>query len=960
MGDQIQFPSGTVTFLFTDIEGSTRLAQEHPDRWEALRARHHAILQSAMDACNGYVFQIIGDAFCVAFHTASDAVRAAVKSQIDLGAENWGNLPIAVRMGIHTGQAQLQEAGDYHGYLAMSRVQRLMSAAHGGQVVVSLAAEELVRDELPENVSLRDLGEGRLKDLIRPEHIYQLVTAGLPVDFPPIKTLDAYRHNLPTQLTSFIGREKEIEEIKQAIAEHRLVTLTGVGGTGKTRLALQVAADLLDHFPDGVWFVELAPITNPELIPQTILSAFGISDQAGLTPLQLLRDYLRDKNLLLVLDNCEHLIAASATLTDKLLNHARSLNILATSREALGIKGEMSWHVPSLSLPDVKHLPSIEGLSQYEAVSLFIDRAILAQPHFTVTKDNAPAIAQICFRLDGIPLAIELAAARVKALSADQIAKRLDDRFRLLTGGSRTALERHQTLRAAIDWSYNLLSAEEKILFCGLSVFIGGWTLEATEQVCGQEESGFDVIDLLSQLVDKSLVNAKESGNDTRYSMLETTRQYAREKLFDSNEGETSHDKHEEYFLALAEQADREIHGPRQLEWINAIETEHDNFRAALGWSISATHTEKAARLFNHLNWAVHLRSHFSELSEWFEKIIALPDIDRFPLQHAKILIRAGSWEWLQGKLSEALSHNSQAQSILTQLGLAGEAELAWSLTWLGLFTYMQSTDLLQAASYSKEAIQLHQKWGDQTGVAFSTLNLGMIQLSLKMPEAKQTLEHSLDLYNRSGDLWGIARVSQSLGSLSVSLGDFEKAQKYAEDQLRLDKRLSFSAGLSAAHDTMADLHRAQGKFTQAEEYYQKAIQLAIDLGMSYDYSLYGLSIVALGQKNYELARKRFTELFHYTQDETEKMSACDFLMGLAAVSAGLDQPERAAKLYGATLAILDTIDYKYPGNDRNEFERHIQLARKQLGEKFESLVYEGRAMTMEQAIAFALEENHE
>jgi predicted ATPase/class 3 adenylate cyclase len=953
-------PSGTVTFLFTDIEGSTKLAQQYPDQWESLRDRHHAILQAAMDAHNGYVFQIIGDAFCVAFHTASDAVSAARKSQIDLYTENWGDVPIKVRMGIHTGQAQLQPEGDYHGYLAMSRVQRLMSAAHGGQVLLSLAAQELVRDDLPENVSLRDLGERRLKDLIRPEHIYQLVIANLPVDFPPTKTLDIYRHNLPTQLTSFIGREEEMTEIKQAILDHRLVTLTGVGGTGKTRLALQVAADVLDQFSDGVWFVELAPITNTDLIPQTILSAFGVVDQPGLTPLQLLLDYAREKTLLLVLDNCEHLIEASATLADKLLNHALSLKILATSREALGVKGEMSWPVPSLSLPDLKHLPPVEGLSQYEAVSLFIDRAILAQPHFTVTKDNAPAIAQICSRLDGIPLAIELAAARVKALSADQIAKRLDDRFRLLTGGSRTALERHQTLRAALDWSYNLLSAEEKVLLCRLSVFNGGWTLEAAEQVCNQEGGGFDVLDLLTQLVEKSLVNANESGSDRRYSILETTRQYAREKLFDSNEGELLHQKHADYFLAFAEQVDKEIHGPRQLEWTDTVETEFDNFRIAFEWSISAGHTEKAAQFFNSLNWAWHLRDHFSEMSEWFEKVIALPDIEHFPLQQARLLTKAGSWEWLQGRFIEARSHLVQAQAICLELGAEGEADYAWALTWLGLITYMESVSLTEAASLAEEASQLHQKWGDQTGEAFSTMNLGMIQRALHFPSAKRTLEHSLELYTQLQDSWGIARVSQQLGNLSLQDEDFEKAQKYMEQHLFLDEKLDFRSGISAGLDNLADLHRAQGKFTEAEEYYQKAIQLAIDLGMSYSYSLGGLSMVALGQRDYQLARKRFTELFHRSREETKTISACDFLMGLAAVSAGLDQPERAAKLYGATLAILDTIDYNYPGNDRNEFERYIQLAREQLAEKFESLVNEGRAMTMEQAIAFALEENHE
>ena len=518
-------PSGTVTFLFTDIEGSTKLAQQHPDEWESLRERHHSILQSAMDAYNGYVFQIIGDAFCVAFHTAGDAVRAAVKAQTDLYSEHWGDTRIKVRMGIHTGKAEVQENGEYHGYLAMSHIQRLMSAGHGGQVLVSAATQELLMEDLPEDVSLHDLGEHRLKDLIRPEYIDQLVIPGLPVDFPPLKTLDMYRHNLPTQLTSFIGREKEMSQVARAIRDHRLVTLTGPGGAGKTRLSLQIAADLIEQFTDGVWFVELAPISDPELLPKAILSAFGVVEQPGRAILGQLTDYVREKQLLLVLDNCEHIIEACAKLADTLLNEGHALKILATSREPLGVKGEASWYIPSLSLPDQEHLPSIEQLTQYEAVQLFIERALLVQPNFSVTNANAPFVAQICTRLDGIPLAIELAASRVKALSVDQISRRLDDRLRLLTSGARTALPRQQTLRATIDWSYDLLSEQEKALFRNLSVFSGGWTLDAAEQIFTGRGREWDTLELLSRLVDKSLVQMYELTGETRYRMLETTRQ---------------------------------------------------------------------------------------------------------------------------------------------------------------------------------------------------------------------------------------------------------------------------------------------------------------------------------------------------------------------------------------------------------------------------------------------------
>ena len=377
-------PNGTVTFLFTDIEGSTKLSQEHPEEMPALLARHNEILNQSIQTHNGYVFQVVGDSFAAAFHSASDALKAALEAQRGLHNEAWSPAPIKVRMGIHTGAAQLNGSDQtiYSGYATMALTQRIMSAGHGGQVLISGATRELVRDVLPADTELLDVGEKRLKDLLRPEHLYQLNSAGLSAIFPPLKTLDAFPNNLPIQLTTFVGREKEIAELKQELEAHRLVTLTGSGGTGKTRLSLQVAADLLEKFDHGVWFVELAPLIDPDLIPQTILSAIGVQEQQGKTPLEVLKEYLHEKQVLIVLDNCEHLIEASAKVANTLLNAAPRLKILASSREALGVKGELSYPVPSLSLPDLKHLPTIEQLSQYEAVRLFIDRALLVAPHF--------------------------------------------------------------------------------------------------------------------------------------------------------------------------------------------------------------------------------------------------------------------------------------------------------------------------------------------------------------------------------------------------------------------------------------------------------------------------------------------------------------------------------------------------------------------------------------------------
>ncbi len=426
------FPSGTVSFLFTDIEGSTKLAQEQPDSWEALRARHHAILQSVMDACNGYVFQIIGDAFCVAFHTAKDGLNAAIESQQKLQTETWEGTPLKVRMGIHTGSAE-RNGNDYRGYLTMAKVQRVMSVAYGGQILLSNASAGLLRGELSGGITLRDMKEHRLKGLPDLEHLWQVVVPDLPQDFPPLQSLRETPNNLPVQLTTFIGREKEVEQIKKRLEKNRLVTLTGSGGIGKTRLSIQVASELLDDYPNGVWLVELAPITDPALVTRTVCAALDVTPQGNTSALNVLTEYLKSKKILLVVDNCEHLIDSCAQLCDSLLHACPDLRMIASSREALGIDGENAYRVPSLSLPGPND--GLHAIQESEAVKLFTERATATLPNFELSQSNTPVVAQICQRLDGIALAIELAASRVKLLNLEQIASRLDDAFRLLTGG---------------------------------------------------------------------------------------------------------------------------------------------------------------------------------------------------------------------------------------------------------------------------------------------------------------------------------------------------------------------------------------------------------------------------------------------------------------------------------------------------------------------------------------------
>ncbi len=781
-------PSGTVTFLFTDIEGSTKLAQENPDQWESLRARHHAILQNSMEAHHGYTFQIIGDGFCVAFQNARDGLNAAIQAQRKLQFENWGETALKVRMGIHTGEAELQAKGDYHGYLTLSRVQRLMSAGHGGQVLISLATESLLLNQLPDQVTLKDLGERRLKDLIQPEHIYQLGIPDLPSDFPPLKTLDVYRHNLPAQTTTFIGREQEIAEVKLELENHRLVTLTGSGGTGKTRLALQVAVDLLDDFQHGIWFIELAPLTNPDLIPQTILSALGVQEQPGKTPLAVLKDYLQEKRSMLVLDNCEHLVSASAQVASALLSVAPRLKVLASSREALGVTGELSYPVPSLKLPDIKHLPVIEQLSQYEAVRLFIDRAALVSPHFGVNQENAPFVAQICDRLDGIPLAIELAAARVKVLSVDQITKRLDDRFHLLTGGARTAVPRQQTLRATIDWSYNLLSEQEKTLLRRLAVFIGGWTLEAAEEVCSGTGIEIDqILDLMSQLVNKSLVGVETTHVGTRYRILETVRQYAREKLFDTAEASSIRARHLDYFVKLAEQAEPELVHSNQVFWLNKLDDELDNFRLALDGALMINNGEQALKIAGALGqfWWTHNRN----------------------LEEGRT--------WIRRAIETGSRNKAQAKA----------------LYWGSILARTQE-DFPTARKLSNESLDLCRILDDQEGIAKALGVLGSIDFfENEFSTAQKNWDEASRIYRQLNDQQGIAGVLNNLGHIYHAQGNLKKAQGIYEECLTICRELGNKWFLSYILGNLGDAVFAQGNLIWARELYEEGLMISGELG---------------------------------------------------------------------------------------------------------------------------------
>jgi predicted ATPase/class 3 adenylate cyclase len=963
-------PSGTVTFLFTDIDGSTRLAQRYPEAMPALLRRHNEILIQAFQVCNGFVFQIVGDSFSAAFHSAGDALNAAVSAQKLLYDEAWSPAPIKVRMGIHTGAAQLindvLQTG-YSGYATLALTQRIMSAGHGGQILLSSATRELVRDALPANSDLLDLGEKRLKDLLRPEHLYQLNAAGLPARFPPLKTLDSFPNNLPIQLTTFIGREHEIAEVKQELESHRLVTLTGSGGTGKTRLSLQVAADMLEKFEHGVWFVELAPLTDPELIPQTILSAMSVQEQQGKTPLNLLEEYLHNKKSVIVLDNCEHLIESSARLANALLNAAPALKIMASSREALGVKGELAYPVPSLKLPDIKHLPILEQLSQYEAVRLFIDRASLVSPRFNVDENNAPFIAQICCRLDGIPLAIELAAARVKMMSVEQISARLDNRFRLLTGGARTALPRQQTLRALIDWSYDILTEPERLLLCRFSVFAGGWTLDAAEEVCvGQDAilsgeavskddiSSYDVLDLLTQLVNKSLVVVIEhsQSGETRYRMLETIRQYAREKLLEVGGGEAIRDQHLAYFVKLIEQAEPELYHSNQVFWLNKLEDEIDNFRTAVEWAL-AKDVESGLRIAA-IPWRFWLgRTYLQEVNKWLKQL--LEQYKAINALHAQALAIHSLCRFRQGDFSETIK--LAKQSLEMARTLSDKQTEALSLAFLGVFMVAQGT-VGDGTPLLEQALAIYRLLRDKVGQADTAERLAINNND--MERAIAYTKESLALARELGDLSGMVFRLCWLSRLMFWTGDFISPIAWLEEALSISRQLGNQRSELDVIHTYGDLSYWQGNYPQAITHFENLIQLSEKIGDHYQglWAQVKLAYTVLRQGEIKQAHEMFSESIQNTQKAGLTIALVFAVEGLASLYVSQGRPERAARLFAWADAMREKIGDHRPPVEQASVERDLAIISSKLEDAdFARFSAEGPAMTVEEAVALALKE---
>jgi predicted ATPase/class 3 adenylate cyclase len=718
-------PTGTVTLLFTDIEGSTRLWERDPEAMSKALVRHDELLRNAFEALGGFVFKMVGDAFYVAFSTAPEAVEAALDAQKSLLSAEWEAVgPLRVRMALHTGTAEERD-GDYFGP-TLNRVARLLSAGHGGQVLLSLSTEELVRGQLPPGAELRDLGVRRLKDLFGSEHIFQLSAPELPPSFPPLGTLDVRLNNLPIQPTPLLGRESEVAEITDLLRSEdvRSLTLTGTGGTGKTRLALQSAAELIDEFEDGVFFVALAPISDSGLVASTVAGTLSVSESAGRALEEDLRDYLSNKELLLILDNFEQVVDA-APLVGELLSGCPGLKVLATSRTPLRIYGEHEYAVRPLEVVDPGHLPPIETLRQNEAIRLFTERAHAAKTDFSLTNENAPAVAEICARLDGLPLAIELAAARMKLLSPQAICSRLGDPLKFLTGGARDLPERQRTLRGAIAWSHALLDEGEQALFARLSVFSGGCALEAVEAICDAEgDLSIDVLEGLSSLVDKSILRQEERvEEEPRFAMLETLREYARERLEASGNAEKTRRLHAGYFLALAERGESKRREPEEAAWLEHLDVEHDNMRAALSWTLESEEAELGLRLAGTLWRFWWMRGHYDEGRRWLEE--ALAKDGGAPVARTKALEAVG---WLaddQGDIDRAVAAAEEGLRISARAQIPSRVTASF-LRMLGSAAYVRG-DHDQAARLYEDSLTLSREAGDERSVASSLLQLGNV-----------------------------------------------------------------------------------------------------------------------------------------------------------------------------------------------------------------------------------------
>lgn len=910
-------PSGTVTFLFTDIEGSTRRWEQFPRQMEVDLPVHDAILRKAIESNGGYVFKTIGDAFCAAFPTAPQALAAAIDAQRDIAEQEWetarGAGPIQVRMALHTGAAAPIN-GDYSGP-TFDRVARLLTAGHGGQTLLSPTSQELVRNQLPDGVELADMGVRRLVDLTNKEHIFQLIIPGIHANYRPLKTLEGNPNNLPVRSSPLVGREKEVKACLNLLRQKnvRLLTLVGPGGTGKTRLALQVAAEILEEFSDGVFAVGLAPIKDPSVVASTIAAALGVREAGGQHLTDTLKDYLRDKQMLLLLDNFEQLLEA-APLVWELLATAPRLKVLATSRASLGLSAEHEYFVPPMSLPDPDTAATVETASQYEAVALFVASATAVKPDFRLTPENAAAVTQICVRLEGLPLAIELAAARVKVLPPQALLARLESRLKLLTGGARDLPARQQTMRDTLAWSYDLLDPGEQAVFRRLSVFSRGCTMEAAEVLCDFEGAP-DVLDAISSLVNKSLMrqmpNVGHENSDTRFSMLEIIREFGLEQLEQSGERDMVREEHARFFVALAEKAEPELAGPREAEWLERLDAEQDNMRAVLEWANERGEAELALRLASSLWRFWYMRSNLSEGRKWLIGLLGLPQARAKTPLRAKALNGGGNMVYNQGDYDAAQMLHEESLAISREMG--DERGIAGSLNNLGLIARSRG-DYARARALFEEARETNKRMGNRNWEAINLNNLGTVLHQQGDYEQAYALEEqSLALFTSMGDQSGIAMALGDLGRIVSDQGKYAQARDFYHRSLIIQKRLGDKRNIAALQEAIGVVAAKQGDFAEAQRLCEQSLAMFREMGdkRGIGTSLHQLGNVYLHRGQYDKARACYEESLAIRRQLRDKWSIAYSLNNLGLVALRTGELDEAQSLLDQSVAMWREVDNK-------------------------------------------------
>ena len=910
----VTLPTGTVTFLFSDIEGSTQRWETHRDAMKAAVARHEQLMSGAIRQYGGYVFKTIGDAFCTAFPTAPNAVHAALTAQRALAKEDFSSVGgLRVRMGLHTGYAEERNA-DYFGP-AVNRVARLMSIGHGGQVLLSGSTRELAHSDLPTGVTLLDLGSHRLKDLTEGEQVWQLTIDGLPAEFPPLKSLDTIPNNLPIQPTSFRGREHDLEEVKGLLNQHKLLTLFGSGGVGKTRLALQVGAEVLDGYHDGVWLADFAPITDLELVPSIIAKELGMTQAEGRRVDESIPQWLKRKKLLLILDNCEHVLESVASVADAVIRTCPDVRMLATSRQALDISGEGVYRLPSLATPEkLAGLRSAEALD-YGAILLFVDRAKAADNRFALTDDNTPVVADICRRLDGIPLAIELAAARVKVLSIPNLAQRLNERFKILTGGSRSALPRQKTLGALIDWSYDLLTPQEQKLFTRVAIFAGGFSLDAATAVCaGDGLDEVDILDLLSSLTDKSLVVADTGGKQERYHLLESTRAYSLDKLAATGERERLARRHAEYFRDQAQEADKRYGTGSTLTWFADVEQELDNYRAALEWGLSQGHDAVLGAVI------------------------------------------AGSLEqlWFRGGL--VVEGRYWIEPALERISAAENPQIVARL-WRALAAFYSAKRACEAA---ERAVSLYETAGDHHGAgrARSALAFGLSQMG-RLDEASEVNLAALATLQEYGDKAGVGRCLNVQALIANSRGANAESRDLYAQALAFSKTLGDELGAAIVQGNVAEMEFAEGDPEQALRTVTKALEMDPRRGVdTLNMAVYRTNSAAyqaaLGDLDGAVVTAR--EGLSFARQAQDALMMAIALQHFALLSALLGKPPGAAKLLGYVEVQLKELGASRGPTEQWSYDKLMAALRERVSDaEIEKLAAEGAVWSEDQAVEEAL-----